>query len=116
MGEDAVDAKSSLYPALIASAMYETARLYKADKQNFTNIEEAAKSVANSMRDEDCKSNFMKFESTFLVSVKPRKEDESDQFESPFKRYGIYKTSHLTGTNRFQTLLDVLQFSAMITK
>ena len=54
-GEGAVDAKSSLYPALIASAMYETARLFKADKQNFSNIEEAAKSVANSMRDEDRK-------------------------------------------------------------
>ena len=105
MGEDAVDAKSSLYPALIASAMYETARLYKADKQNFTNIEEAAKSVANSMRDEDCKSNFKKL-SYFSVSVKPRKEDESDQFESPFKRFGIYKTSHLTGTDQFQTLVE----------
>merc|ERR1711935_1295246 len=81
LGEDAVNAKSARYPAVIASAMFETGRKYKND--NFSSITEAATQIAQNMADVN-------------LNVQPRRGDEKDQFESPFKLVDRYQAAYVT--------------------
>ena len=77
--------------------MFETARLYKTD--NFSRIDESAEKIAVAMKDENCKK-FCRAKSFVIVrsvNIRPRSNDDQDQYESPFNMANEYKSAYVTG-------------------
>ena len=67
--------------------MFETARLYGANRANFTaegSLAELGRHVARAMRDEK-------------LNIRPRADSAIDQIESPFKMTDKYGSAYVTG-------------------